>query len=106
MKFQMIALATATSAVAAAVSKESRCPEIVQIIGQPVYELQLDGSYRNNLDSTITQNSEDRVWFFMGKEGENPIVSFDGADCPTDNKKWYQLDLSVMEYTEFNLSFL
>ena len=87
MKFEMFALATAASAAAAAVSKESRCPEIVNIMGQPAYELQLDGSYRNNLDATLTQNSEDKVWFVMRKEGENPIVSFDGADCPTDNKE-------------------
>ena len=102
----MFALANAASTVAVALLKESRCPAIVTIIGQPVYELQLDGSYRNNLDATLTQNNDDKVWFVMGKEGQNPIVSFDGADCPTDNKKWYQLDLSLMEYTEFNLLFL
>ena len=103
MKLNIIAALISGSS--AAVHTINNCPETLEIRGYPSFELQLDGSYRNHLDATVTQNPEDGAWFIMGLENDDVIVSFDQAECPTDNKKWFSLDLSEMKYTETKLSF-
>ena len=35
-------------------------------MGHPVFELQKDGSYRNDLNARIVQNEEDQAWFITG----------------------------------------
>ena len=106
MKMNMIIATILATAYAATTGKKIECPETVEIIGHPVFEQMLDGSYRNVLDATIKQNTEDNAWFIMGLENHDLIVSFDGAECPQSNKKWHELDLNVMEYTEINVPFL
>ena len=103
MKLNIIAALISGSS--AAVHTIHNCPETLEIRGHPTFELQLDGSYRNHLDATVTQNPEDGAWFIMGLENDDVIVSFDQAECPTENKKWFSLDLSEMKYTETKLSF-
>jgi len=106
MKLNIIAALIAGSS--AAVQTVQTCPETMEIRGYPTFELQLDGSYRNNLDATVTQNPEDGAWFIMNLENDvidDVIVSFDQAECPTENKKWFHLDLSEMKYTETQLNF-
>merc|ERR1712131_200489 len=103
MKLNVIAALIAGSS--AAVQTAHKCPETLEIRGHPTFELQLDGSYRNNVDATVTQNPEDGAWFVMNLENEGVIVSFDQAECPTENKKWFHLDLSEMKYTETQLNF-
>lgn len=103
MKLNIIAALISGSS--AAVHTIHNCPETLEIGGHPSFELQLDGSYRNDLDATVTQNPEDGAWFIMGLENDDVIVSFDQAECPTENKKWFSLDLSEMKYTETKLSF-
>ena len=106
MKLNMIAATIIATATAATTGKKIECPETVEIIGHPAFEQMLDGSYKNMLDATITQNDEDKAWFIMGLENHEVIVSFDGAECPQTNKKWYQLELDQMKYTEINVAFL
>ena len=111
MKLNILTLAATMITIASAIStggkkmNKSNCPDIVEITGHPVFERQMDGSYRNSLDATITQNEEDKAWFLMGLENHEVIVSFDADQCPTENKKWFQLNLTDMEYTEYNLHF-
>ena len=104
MKLNMIAALISGSF--AAVQTVHNCPQTFAIRGYPEFELQLDGSYRNPREATVTQNPEDGAWFIMGLENtDDVIVSFDKAECPTENKKWYSLDLSEMKYTETLLNF-
>ena len=55
--------------VSGAVSRQAVkpfCSEKIEISGHPVFGLQNDGSYINDLDARIVQNSEDRAWFITG----------------------------------------
>ena len=106
MKLNMIATTIIAVASAATTGKKSECPETIEIVGNPVFDQMLDGSYKNMLEATITQNEEDNAWFIMGLENHEIIVSFDGAECPQSNKKWHQLELNEMKYTEIDVSFL
>ena len=45
---------------------ESICSEIIEVMGHPIFELQKDGSYRNDLNARIVQNDEDQAWFITG----------------------------------------
>ena len=106
MKLNMIATTIIAVASAATTGKKSECPETIEIVGHPEFDQMLDGSYKNMLEATITQNEEDNAWFIMGLENHEIIVSFDGAECPQSNKKWHQLELNEMKYTEIDVSFL
>ena len=64
--FSAIAL---PSTMVSAVSRQAVkpfCSERIEISGHPVFRLQNDGSYINDLDARIVQNSEDRAWFIIG----------------------------------------
>ena len=45
---------------------ESICSKIIEVVGHPIFELQKDGSYRNDLNARIVQNDEDQAWFITG----------------------------------------
>ena len=42
------------------------CLENIEIMGHPVFELQKDRSYRNDLNARIVRNEEDQAWFITG----------------------------------------
>lgn len=50
------------------------CPKRIEILGHPVFELQHDGSYINDLANRIVQNDEDQAWFISGlnNKGTDP----------------------------------
>ena len=64
MKLNIIAALISGSS--AAVQATHNCPETLVIRGHPSFELQLDGSYRNDLNARIVQNDEDQAWFITG----------------------------------------
>ena len=103
MKLIMITTTIIAAVSAATTGKKSDCPETVEIIGHSVFDQMLDGSYKNILEATITQNEEDKAWFIIGLENHEIIVSFDGAECPQSNKKWHQLELNEIKYNEISL---
>ena len=39
-------------------------------MGHPIFELQKDGSYRNDLNARIVQNDEDQAWFITGLDNK------------------------------------
>ena len=46
--------------------KKAHCPKRIEIFGHPIFELQKDGSYKNDLGNEIRQNDEDQAWFISG----------------------------------------
>ena len=44
------------------------CSEKIKILDHPIFELQKDGSYINDLNARIVQNAEDQAWFIIGLE--------------------------------------
>ena len=51
----------------------------------------------------LAQNPSDKTWMFV-KEGENPIVSFDQADCVEDTTSWFQLNMDVLAYEPIDIA--
>ena len=81
------------------------CPESIRIIGLPVFEKQVDGSFLNEDDSLIVKNEDDSTWFIMDPN-LGTVISFDQAKCPTENKNWHLLDLENMSYSDYDIQFL
>ena len=81
------------------------CPDLVQIMGLPIFEKQVDGSFINEDNSLIVKNKDDSTWFIMDSS-LGTVVSFDQAKCPTENKKWHLLDLEKMNYSDYDIHFL
>ena len=103
------------------------CSAKIKILDHPIFELQKDGSYINDLNARIVQNAEDQAWFIIGLEDKGRdqkrikikqkltmtnswshwkgfIVSFDGFECPNMNTKWYQLNTKAMNYSEYDVT--
>ena len=51
----------------------------------------------SNGEAKLAQNPSDKTWVFV-KGDEDPIVSFDQADCVEGNTNWFQLNMAVFEY--------
>ena len=46
------------------------CSEKIKILDHPIFELQKDGSYINDLNARIVKNTEDQTWFITGLENK------------------------------------
>ena len=46
------------------------CSEKIKVLDHPIFELQKDGSYINDLNARIVQNAEDQAWFITGLENK------------------------------------
>ena len=67
------ALAFSVTAMSGAISQQvlnAICSEKIKILGHPIFELQKDGSYVNDLNACIVQNTEDQAWFITGLENK------------------------------------
>ena len=88
------ALAFCVTAMSGAISQQmlkAICSEKIKILDHPIFELQKDGSYINDLNARIVQNAEDQAWFIIGLENK-------GRDKQrikiNKNRRWSPVDLT------------
>ena len=74
------------------------CAQKIDFNGDSLTYNEVDAAFTDsNGEAKLAQNPSDKTWVFV-KGDENPIVSFDQADCVEGNTNWFQLNMAVLEY--------
>ena len=87
--------------ISSAIASETECPRVVQIEKtlETFSHQKFANEYHGSNGAVLKQNPADDSWFVI-RQNKNPIISFDGENCPTNNKKWYELDMATMQYKQ------
>ena len=72
------------------------CASKIEFNGNTLTYNEIEMAY-TGVDAKLAQNPSDKTWMFVSGDDE-PLVSFDQADCVENNKNWFQLDMVNFAY--------
>ena len=88
-----------TSLQAARLMTHFDCATKIDFNGNSLTYNEVEVAYTGGDNVKLAQNPSDKTWMFVsGDSTEQPLVSFDQADCVEDNKKWFELDMINLSY--------
>ena len=81
----------------------TNCATKIEFDGHSLTYSEIDVTFTDSTgEAKLAQNPSDKTWIFV-KGDENPIVSFDQADCVEDNTSWLQLNMDLFSYESIDI---